>query len=191
SRGLVALSWHHVGVRMLTANKPIHSHKELAGLNLRLPQDAAWTAVWRALGAVPRQVPFTDLPNALKLGQIDAQENPPNFIRASKLYAHQKYLMTTNHMPQRQFIFASAQALGRLTSAQLRIVQDAATEASSHAAGIADAEHARDLAWLTGEGGMVLIDFDPTGIADTLKPVPEALAGAEGVRVYGQILALR
>lgn len=190
-RGLTALSWHFVGTRMLTSNRPIHSVAELAGLNLRLPQDATWIAAWRALGAQPRQVQFTDLPAALKLGQVDAQENPPNFIRASKLYENQKFLMTTNHMPQRQFLFAAEGLWSKLSAAQRKLFQEAATEASRYAVSIAETEHQRDLNWLVTEGGMTLVKFDASGVAAALKNLPRDLAGADGEALAAQIQALR
>ncbi len=84
--GLRALSWHPVGVRMLTAKRPIAHSQDLQGL--RLPADVARTAVWRSLGAQPQLVPFTNLPAALRLGRVEAQENPPNFIRAGQLALH-------------------------------------------------------------------------------------------------------
>ena len=190
-RGLIALSWHHVGTRMLTANRPVRKVADIAGLNLRLPQDATWIAAWRTLGAQPRQVQFTDLPVALKLGQVDAQENPPNFIRTSKLYENQKYLMTTNHMPQRQFVFTSEVVWSKLPAAQRKLFQEAATEASRYAVTVAEREHQRDIQWLTTEGGMTLVKFDATGVAGALQGLPAELAGAQGEAVYAQIVAIR
>ena len=190
ARGLIALSWHHVGNRLLTANRPIRNLDDLADLNLRLPQDAAWIATWRALGAQPRQVQFSDLPTALKLGQVEAQENPPNFIRAGKLYEHQKYIMLTHHMPQRQFIFASEKTLKALAPDLRAKVHDAAREASRWATSIAETDNRLDLAWLIQEGGMTPIEFDRQGIAQRLAPVPLSLAGPAGVAVYNTIKAM-
>lgn len=191
AHGLRALSWHHVGTRMLTANRPIRNTAELSGLVLRLPQDSTWIAAWRALGATPRQVAFTELASALQLGTVEAQENPPNFIRGSKLYLHQKYIMTTNHMPQRQFIFASEGRWSGLTTIQRSSLQKAATEASRWAVSIANAEHAKDLAWLLNEGGMKLVTFDATGVQNALRGVPSLVGGSEGAELYQQLRAIQ
>lgn len=191
ARGLFALSWHHVGTRLLTANTPIRNLNDLKGLNLRLPQDAAWIATWRALGAQPRHVQFSDLGTALKLRQVEAQENPPNFIRASRLYEHQKYIMLTQHMPQRQFIFASEKSLEALTPDWRSQVQKAAQQASRWATSIADIDNQRDLAWLVKEGGMTPIEFDRQGVAERLAPVANSLAGVAGTAVYTTIKATR
>lgn len=191
ARGLVALAWHHVGVRMLTADRPITNLRDLQGLNLRLPQDTAWIAAWKALGAEPRHIQFTELPMALKMGRVNAQENPPNFIRSAKLYEHQKYLMTTAHMPQRQFIFASEGRWRQLSAPARKLIQEAAREAARHAITIATDENRQDLQWLLGEGGMTLVNFDPTGVREALAPIPQALAGEAGVAVMRQIQSTR
>ena len=188
--GLIALSWHHVGNRLLTANKPIRNVDDLKGLNLRLPQDAAWTATWRALGAQPRHVQFSDLGTALKLGQVEAQENPANFIRAGRLYENQKYVILTHHMPQRQFIFASEKTMQALRPDLRAKVQKAAQEASLWATSIAGTESERDLAWLLGEGGMSAVEFDLRGVTERLAPVPASLAGEAGTAVYNTIKAI-
>ena len=67
-------------------------------------------------------------------GKIEAQENPPNFIRASKLHEHQKYLMTTHHMPQRQFVLASQARWQQLPQATRDLLAQAATIAHQQGA---------------------------------------------------------
>ncbi len=188
--GLRALSWHPVGTRMLTAQRPIARPQDLQGLRLRLPADVAWTAVWRSLGAQPQQVPFTDLPAALRLGRVEAQENPPNFIRAGQLYQYQSHLMTTGHMPQRQFVFASGPRWALWTPQERRWVLEAAEEASRWAVDAAQAEQQRDLDWLLGPGRMQRVAFDDTGIAEQLEPIAAALAGEAGRAMYRQIRQL-
>lgn len=189
--GLRALSWHHVGTRVLTANKPIGSLADLQGLVLRLPQDQAWQGTWRTMGARPVHVPFNELATALALGKVEAQENPPNFIRTSKLYEHQKYLILTNHLPQRQFIFASEPLWVRLPAAQRQVLAAAATEASRWTVAVAEAEQVNDLHWLAGEGHMKILPFNRSGVAETVARVPKVLAGEEGLAVFRQIVGER
>jgi tripartite ATP-independent transporter DctP family solute receptor len=190
AEGVEALSWHYVGTRVLTANKPIRNLGDIKGLNLRLPQDSAWITTWRALGANTKYVQFTELAEALKLGSIDAQENPPNFIRASRLHEHQKYLITTHHMPQRQMILASAESWAKLHEDKRALLGAAAREASAWASALAEKEHVSDLNWLTHEGGMSLVEFDHKGIDTAIAGVPEALAGKEGQKILEQIRSI-
>lgn len=191
TEGVDVLSWHYVGTRMLTANKPIRSMADIKGLQLRLPQDSAWIATWQALGANPRQVQFTELATALKIGRVDAQENPPGFIRTNRLFENQKYLMTTNHMPQRQMILASGEFWRKLPASERTMIGAAAREASEWATNQAELEQKIDQAWLTKEGGMTLVEFDFQGVAEAVAGVPAALAGKDGEAIFKQIRAMR
>ena len=189
--GLELLSWHYLGPRMLTANAPIHSLRDLHGLKLRLPQDDTVSAAWLALGAHPRQLPIADLPAALRRGQVDAQENPPALIRSARIYEHQKYLMRTNHQPQPQLLLCTDDTWKRLSAPQRQQVQDAAREASAWATRQALAEQEHDVRWLVEEGGMTLVDFNPRGVERALSGLARLLAGAEGERVYQQVRGMR
>lgn len=189
--GLQVLGWHHVGTRMLTAQRAVPQMRALRGLRLRLPPDAAWGAVWRALGATVVPLPFTELATALRLGKVDAQENPPNFVRAGRLFENQRFLMTTAHMPQRQLVLASGPRLARWSRAQRQAVEAAAAEATAWAVRTAQAEHEADLAWLLAEGRLQPVEFDPSGIAALLPGVARALGGPAALAVYEQIQQAR
>ncbi len=191
AEGVEALSWHYVGTRVLTANKPIRNVGDIKGLSLRLPQDSAWITTWRALGADTQHVQFTELATALRIGRIEAQENPPNFIRANRLHEHQKYLMTTNHMPQRQMILASGEFWKKLQEDKRALLRAAAREASNWATAQAEKQHDEDLIWLTREGGMIRVDFDHKGVSAAVVGVPNALAGKEGQQILEQIQAIQ
>jgi tripartite ATP-independent transporter DctP family solute receptor len=191
AEGVETLSWHYVGTRMLTANKPIRNLADIKGLNLRLPQDSAWITTWRALGANTKHVPFPELADALRLGSVDAQENPPNFIRANRLYEQQKYLITSNHMPQRQMIFASEILWSKLKDDKRELIRAAAREASAWLTMTAEKEQAADMQWLVREGGLSLIQFDPAGVPQAIASVPAVLAGKEGNEIFREIVAIR
>ena len=191
SEGVELLSWHYVGTRMLTANVPIRDLRDVHGLALRLPPDSTALATWQALGANPRQIPFTELENALRLGRVAAQENPPHLIRTSHIYAYQKYLIATNHLPQPQLILGAGELLKRLHPEHRQIVLQAAREASAWATEQAKEEQQRDILWLTDEGGMTLIDFNPRGIERALSGLPRRLAGDDGETIFRQLRALR
>ena len=191
TEGVEVLSWHFIGTRWLTANRPVRNLADLKGLALRLPQDSAWTTTWQALGTQPRQVPFPELASALRHGRVEAQENPPNFIRASRLHEHQRYLVRTEHMPQRQMILASDAFWKRVPAARRQLLQDAASEASRWATATAAAEEKTDIAWLTGEGKMTLLTFDRAGVEAAIADVPRLLGGDEGIALLDRIRKLR
>lgn len=181
-----ALSWHYIGTRVLTANKPIANLAGLRELKLRLPPDPVWQATWSALGADPTVVPFPELTSALQRKRVEAQENPPNFIRAKGIQRVQRYLILTNHMPQRQFILVSSKSLAAMPEAHRHAVRRAAVETSAWLTKIAKDQQREDIRWLTDEGGMQVLPFNGEGVVERLHVLPSRLGGISE-RLLGEI----
>ena len=188
--GIQALGWQYVGTRVVTANKPVHNLAELKGLKMRLPGAEMWVKTWEKTGVDIASIAFTELYLALQTGTVSAQENPPNFIRAQKFNEVQKYLMTTNHVPQMQVFFMNAARYDGLDAKAKAIVDAAAKEATEWTTKKATAIHESDLQWLVTEGGMEKIDIDMTGIQDLIASVPKEVGGDAGVALYKRIRAL-
>ena len=65
------------GFRNITSNvKPIRSPEDLRGLKMRTPPIDMTIKTFKALGANPQQVAYTETYMALKSGVVEAQENP-------------------------------------------------------------------------------------------------------------------
>lgn len=191
-QGIVVLSWHSIGQRMLTANKAIRSYKDLQGLTLRLPPMPVWMATWKALGAQPRAIPFPDLYDALKTGTVEAQENPPNFIKSKKFYEVQTHLMLTRHLVQRQFILASLSFVESLSKPQAKLLKDAARETSATINKLVDENEAEDIAWLQAKGGMTIINLDLRENAKAVLPqVATSLDKTNGKKLLNKILEVQ
>ena len=92
------LAYFDNGFRCVTtSNKPINTVADMAGLNIRTPENQIVMETMSALSANPKSFPFAELKDALKDGTFDAQENPIPVIYNNKLYEVQKYLSITNH----------------------------------------------------------------------------------------------
>lgn len=185
------LAWQYVGTRVVTARTPVKSLAEIKNLKMRLPPAEMWVKTWEKTGVGIASIAFTELYLALQTGTVDGQENPPNFIRAQKFNEVQRYLMPTNHVPQMQVYFASEQNLAGLDDKTRAVLSEAASEATAWTTEQAKAGQAADIAWLTSEGGMELVEIDMTGIGDLIKSVPEEVLGAEGTKLYDRIRAAK
>jgi TRAP-type C4-dicarboxylate transport system substrate-binding protein len=179
----------YVGDRQLTANEPISGVADLDGLRLRLPSGEISAKTWQALGADVASVAFTELYLALQTGTVDAQENPPNFIRAQKFYEVQDYLITTDHRPQLTGFFMSADIFGDLDEGAQAAITEAAAETVAWTSQRAAEIQKEDVAWLTSEGGMELIEFDHTGVQDAIRQIPQEVLGEDGMALYERIRA--
>ena len=98
--GLVAFDkMYDNGFRQITSStKPIASPADLDGFKIRVPPSPLWTSMFKAFGAAPLSINFSEVYSALQTKVAEGQENPLAIINAAKLYEVQKYLAKTNHM---------------------------------------------------------------------------------------------
>ncbi len=99
-RGLYAFAKQYDnGYRQITSStKPIKGPEDLNGFKIRVPPSPLWTSMFKAFGAAPASINFSETYSALQTRIVDGQENPLAIIDAAKLYEVQKYLTVTNHM---------------------------------------------------------------------------------------------
>ncbi|MCP4021214.1 MAG: TRAP transporter substrate-binding protein [Desulfobacteraceae bacterium] len=85
------------GMRNITSNKrPVDSLANIKGMKMRTPPIDVTIRTFKALGANPQQVPYTETYMALKTSVVDGQENPFSNIVDMKFYEAQKYLSLVN-----------------------------------------------------------------------------------------------
>ena len=133
--GLRILSSFHYGTRnVTTADTPVRSPDDLAGLRLRAVPNAMSLATITGLGALPTPVAWPETFQALRQGIVDGQENPIPVLHAAGFYEVQGYLIKTAHqMSALPFLIREA-SWQDLSPEHQAAVQDAAT----YAAGVAE-----------------------------------------------------
>jgi tripartite ATP-independent transporter DctP family solute receptor len=98
--GLVAMEkmWDN-GYRQITSStKPIQTADDLKGLKIRVPVSPLWTSMFKAFGAAPASINFSEVYSALQTKVVEGQENPLSIIQIAKLFEVQKFCSVTNHM---------------------------------------------------------------------------------------------
>lgn len=96
--GNVIAAVSYYGTRHTTANKPIATCADLAGVKMRVPDVPAYLAMPRACGANTTPIAFAEVYLALQNGTVDAQENPLTTIEAKKFFEVQKNIVLTGHI---------------------------------------------------------------------------------------------
>ncbi|MCL4113189.1 UNVERIFIED_CONTAM: hypothetical protein GTU68_021586 [Idotea baltica] len=96
--GLRALGHFQRGERHLTSNRPIRHPDDLNGLIIRVPNVPSFVDTWKALGAKPTPMAFSEVFTSLQQGTIEAQENPFAMINNAGFAEVQKYLNLTGHV---------------------------------------------------------------------------------------------
>ncbi len=94
------LGYTDANFRVLSCNKAIHSPADLKGMSVRTMENEYHLAAWKAMGANPTPLAFTELYTALQQGTVEGQENPIELIVSQKFYEQQDYVVLTNHLGQ-------------------------------------------------------------------------------------------
>ena len=87
------------GMRQIGSTKrPIRIADDLIGVRMRIPAGPIFEDVFKAFGAIPVTVNSSGIYDALKSGNVDAQENPLAYMHLFKHDEVMKYVSITNHM---------------------------------------------------------------------------------------------
>ena len=129
--GFYTLGFWDNGFRHITnSRKPILSVADLKGLKIRTMPNPVHMAFFKALGAAPMPMDWTEVFEALRTGVIDAQENPIAQIHAAKLVEVQKYCSLTAHVNEPAAVVMSKQFYNKLPDDMKLAVTAAARKAT-------------------------------------------------------------
>ena len=95
--GFHGINFWESGFKQITANKPIHTPDDLKGVKMRVMESALLIAQYKAFGANPVTIDFSETYNSLQQGAADAEENPLNSIVNMKFYEVQSDMTISNH----------------------------------------------------------------------------------------------
>ena len=96
--GIRPLGYFQRGERHLTSNRPIKHPDDLDEIIIRVPNVPPYVVAWKALGAKPTPMAFSEVFSSLQQGTIEAQENPFAMIKNAGFSEVQKYLNLTGHL---------------------------------------------------------------------------------------------
>ena len=124
--GYELLGYADQGFRVMTSNQCVISLADFKGQKIRTMENPYHLMFWKALGASPTPMTFSEVYIGLQQGTIDAQENPYEVIVSNKLYEQQDYVVETNHLPHLISLIVSEQFMKKLTEEQRQIIRQAA-----------------------------------------------------------------
>ena len=98
AKGIEPLAFGENGFRHWTnSKKPLTSTEDMKGLKMRVPGMKMYISLFKAMGADPTSMSFSEVFTSLQQGTIDGQENPISVIYTSKLNEVQKYMTICNY----------------------------------------------------------------------------------------------
>ena len=120
------------GFRQLSSGRPVNGVDDVKGLKLRTPNGAIYIATWKALGAVPTPMAYTELYTGLQTGVVEGTELPVQAFESSKFFEVQKHFATLNYMND-PICFSVSLSFFRSLDAELQAAVMTAARASAEA----------------------------------------------------------
>ena len=166
------------GPRNLTSNRPIPSPNDLNGQKMRVPNVPLFVDVWKALGANPGPMAFSEVFTSLQNGTIDSQENPLALIRSANFNEVQSHVNMTQHVRSWIYLTIAESTWSKLSSEDQGAVMQAAALAQAYERGLFEASIDADRAYLESKG-MTFVEVDGAAYAAKAKDAVLANVNAE------------
>jgi tripartite ATP-independent transporter DctP family solute receptor len=132
NKGLKGLGFWENGFRNLTNNKAAaRVPADVQNMKIRTMENDVHLAAWRAFGATPVPMAYTELFSALQKGAVDGQENPLGLIAGSKLYEVQKYVSLTQHVYTPYIVCMNLNKYNSMSDAQRAALKKAFQDATA------------------------------------------------------------
>ncbi len=145
SHGIKGLAYWHNGMKQLSTDRDrLRLPADVKGLKFRIQQSDVLEAQFRALGANPQKMAFSEVYQALQTGVVDGQENTWSNIYSQKFFEVQKTIAVTNHGVIDYMVITNAKWWDSLPPDIRKGLQEAMDEATTYGNGLANQINEQD-----------------------------------------------
>ena len=156
AKGIKGLAFWENGFRQITNNvRPIEKPEDLKGIKIRTMENKVHLASFRAFGASPTPMAWSEVYTALQQKTIDAQENPIAIIYHQKIAEVQKHLTLTGHFYSPTPLLMSLKAFNALPKDIQKIFMETAIECATYERNLLRDSEAKQIAELKAKGMQV------------------------------------
>lgn len=190
-KGMTYLGSFHNGFRQLTNSKhEVREPADLENLKIRVPGSVVYMGFFRALGADPTSMNWSEVFTAIQQGTIDGQENGVSITSTSKMQEVQDYLTMWNYSYESDLFVANSEVWNSLEPQTQQLIQECATEACEWGRDILEAEEAEILEEFEAAGMTItyLTDEEQTAFNEAIadfKAEMIAYFGADACAAFG------
>lgn len=177
--GIRGLFYGEEGFRHFFTVDEVSSIEDLAGMKIRVSNDAIMNGLVESLGASPTVVSFTELYSALQTGVVDAAEQPIANYQSNAFPEVAPNLILDGHTLGAVQVVMTDDAWNSLTEEQQAIITEAGEYASNYCREISQSAEDEVLAELI-EAGVNVVEVDD------LTPWQEAVADLVAENIEGQ-----
>jgi TRAP-type C4-dicarboxylate transport system substrate-binding protein len=154
----------------------VYTPADVAGLKIRVPEIRINLAIWRALGASPTPMAWSEVYTGLQMKTVDAQENPLELIWSNKIYEVQSHLSLTAHMRAVLWVMMNDKFFTNLPPDLQKVITEAARESEPYVNNIVTKAQEETLGNLKTKG-MKVIQPDLDAFGKATKDVYLEFAG--------------
>ena len=191
AKGIKGLAFWENGFRQITNSvRPIEKPEDLKGIKIRTMENKVHLSAFRAFGASPTPMAWSEVYTALQQKTIDAQENPIAIIYFQKISEVQKYLALTGHFYSPTPLLMSLKAFNNLPKNIQKIMLDTAMECATFERNLLRDNEAKQLAEIKAKGMQVTLP-NKKPFQDAAAPVYKEFESQFGKETIDRIMATR
>jgi C4-dicarboxylate-binding protein DctP len=182
-KGIIGLSYWDNGFKIMSANRPLRVPEDFRGLKMRIQSSKVIDAQFRALGALPQVMAFSEVYQALLTGVVDGTENPPSNMLTQKMEEVQKFATISNHGYLGYAVIVNRKFWGGLPDDIRETLEDAMIETTRYANAIAQSENDVALEAIKASGMVEIYTLTPVDLVvwrKALLPVHHEMEGRVG-----------
>ena len=190
-KGIKGLAFWENGFRQITNNvRPIEKPEDLKGIKIRTMENKVHLASFRAFGASPTPMAWSEVYTALQQKTIDAQENPIAIIYHQKIAEVQKYLTLTGHFYSPTPLLMSLKAYNALPKDIQKTMDDTAIECATYERNLLRDSEAKQIAELKAKG-MQVTTPNKKSFQDAAAPVYKEFEAQFGKDTIDKIITTK
>ena len=179
------------GFRNFFTKEPVQSVEDLAGLQLRVPDDPVLNGLVEGLGASPTEIPFDELYAGLEAGECDGAEQSIGVYKDSAFNQVAPYLILDGHTPDAVQVIITDNAWNKLTEEQQGWIMQIAEFMQSYNLGYIESSESKALRELEEAGVTVIEVEDKEPLAEAVADLLEPYTTGEMGQIYDQIEAMK
>jgi C4-dicarboxylate-binding protein DctP len=190
-KGMIGLAYWDNGFKQMSANKPLRVPADYKGLKFRIQSSKVLEAQFRALGATPQVMAFSEVYQALQTGVVDGQENTASNMYTQKMHEVQKYTTLTNHGYIGYVVVVNKKFWDGLPADVRTNLEKAMKESTTYANHISAQENDEALADIKKSGKTELITptaADMAAMRKAMEPIYEDMAKRVGKQLIDDVV---
>ncbi len=141
--------------RVVFLSRELGADGSFEGRKIRIPQIQSYLALWKALGAQPTQVAWSEAYLAMSTGVVDGAEGPPTAAISQRFHEVARNVYLTNHVWATSTIVINEAKFNSMSPEHQKIVKQAALDTALWAYEDATARREQVLEQMKADGAII------------------------------------